>query len=291
MSIAPGPGLGLSLPHALSLLLLMIALPGSAQAGPWVKAPGDGYAKAYSAVYRTGEHQIATPTGVEFVEGTFIGSYTGIYAEAGVAPRLMLLGTLPGVFAINQDEEGERFTNGGLGDMELGLQYQLTRSVPIALRAVATLPLYSNTAIVTPGTPTVRPFLGEGQVDITGWISIGHSLYPRPIYAYVDVGYRHQSDVGPGPLNIDFKPAFVYMAQVGYAGESWLMTLGSQGQVPFSSSAGGNKTFLDVGASLFRRLSGSWWGGLEGSGDVISRFGASQAPRGQRLTLALSYGW
>ena len=105
-------------------LALFGALPGAALAGPWVKAPGAGYAKAYTSLYRTGEHQIASPTGLQYVEGVFVGSYTGIYAEVGVAPRLMATANVPFVFARNTDEGGERYTNRGVGDVEVARRSQ-----------------------------------------------------------------------------------------------------------------------------------------------------------------------
>ena len=275
----------------LAALLLSTTITSRAEAGPWTKAPGEGYAKVSTAVYTTSEHMISSPTGLQYIDGAYVGSYTGVYTELGILPNLMGLVSLPFVYGMNLGPGDETYTNAGVGDVDFGAQLALPTPFTSALKVVVKVPFYSNLAAGIEGSPDYHPYLGEGQVDVTAWLSVGHSFHPKPFYTYLDIGYRHRTEAGPGPLAIDFRDAFVYLVQGGYASDSWIVTATSQGQILFEKGAGGNKSFAAVGLAGYRALNGGFWLGLEAESELLSTLGPNAAPLGKRGVLALAKSW
>lgn len=88
--------------------------------------------------------------------GIFTKYETNVYYEFGLEDNIMFLSNFFFYGLSYRDSIGV-ITNGGFGDQEVGLQFQLTRDAPsAALQFLVSFPLYSN-----PGDPP----LGNSQVD------------------------------------------------------------------------------------------------------------------------------
>ena len=139
---------------------------------------------------------------------------TALYAEVGVAERTHLQLFLPWSATRNRfDELGRSYANVGLGDALMAIQFTPipAESMAWALRTEGTLPLYDVSEVAPlAGQPPRVPALGDGQVDLTQWVSVGGSLWPLPVYGFVEGGWRYRSswyygtgsgqDYGSGPV-------------------------------------------------------------------------------------------
>lgn len=89
--------------------------------------------------------------------GVFTKYETNLYYEYGLEDGIMFLANMFYYGLSYRDSIGV-ITNGGFGDQEVGLQFQLSRDIPsAALQFLVSFPFYTN-----PGDPP----LGNGQVDL-----------------------------------------------------------------------------------------------------------------------------
>jgi len=89
--------------------------------------------------------------------GVFTKYETNLYYEYGLEDNIMFLANMFYYGLSYRDSIGV-ITNGGFGDQEVGLQFQLLKDIPTAaLQFLVSFPFYTN-----PGDPP----LGNGQVDL-----------------------------------------------------------------------------------------------------------------------------
>lgn len=197
--------------HRLLALVVTCTAPwllfaGAAHAGAWTKPAGSGYLKLGSATF-VSDH------GYDF-RGQRVDSDTFLlhaetlygYAEVGLTDDVTLLGYVPYILATNQHASGVNFHALGVGDGLVGAQIHLlqTLGVVVSGRVELKAPLYQGAPSIqgrqsakVPGFPrsaTLFPALGDGQVDLTTFVSAGSGLPSFGGYVdgfvTVDVGYR-----------------------------------------------------------------------------------------------------
>lgn len=203
--------------HALVLLSVMAlawAAPRAASAGPWVKAPGEVYAKVSGGAFRS--DAVFDVNGQE-VDAPFVYSNNAVYtyAEVGLIPRAALAISLPFLMSTNTVQERTRYNRSGFGDLDLQLQGQLYKgacavSGDMGLR----LPLYDGIVAADGASPGVDssntaarflPLLGDGSVDLNPGVSVGCSLHPVPAWLTLETalnvrtkGFGHGARVALG---------------------------------------------------------------------------------------------
>jgi hypothetical protein len=230
-------------------LIALIALMGSASAafaGPWTKQSGEFYVKLGESVYSADAFRNADG---ETIEGTeYLSATTFVYAEYGVLDGLHIQTYVPLLYARNRVFD-ESFTDFGLGDASIAVQVSpLKLPLPTSLRLDAKVPLYGE----PPFGPDAAyiPARGDGQVDLTAWLSAGAGT--ASYYFFADVGYQHRTSwTLSHELPGSFSDGFVYHAQVGY----WLfgravLAINSGGVLPFEQDEI-SKGYVTVGPSLF----------------------------------------
>lgn len=176
-------------------LLGLAAASPAAQAGPWLRGPGELYAKLGDSRFRA--DRFVAPDGRPQPGATHTSHTAYFYAEIGLVEHLQAVVLLPAVAARNDFGEA-RTTQRGLGDAQVGLALgeELGGRLPVALLLSAKLPLYDNADLLAYGPSGSRfPALGDGQVDLTALVSAGSSLRlgPLPGWAALEAGYRHRS--------------------------------------------------------------------------------------------------
>jgi hypothetical protein len=89
--------------------------------------------------------------------GVFTKYETNLYYEYGLEDNIMFLANMF-YYGLSYRDSIGLITNGGFGDQEVGLQFQLLKDIPTAaLQFLVSFPFYTN-----PGDPP----LGNGQVDL-----------------------------------------------------------------------------------------------------------------------------
>ena len=238
-------------------LIALAATPSDVLAGPWTKKRGEYYVKV-SELYFSSNTFVA-PNG-ERVAGTdYLALTTALYAELGLTKRVHLQGFLPWAFTRNAfEEQGTRYATVGLGDALLAIQATpFDLPLPWALRLEAKLPLYDVQG--TGGGDALNfPALGDGQIDLTTWLSLGGSLWPTPVYFLGEVGYRRRTGVFYGEgIDLDFKDGVAFRAQAGYVhGERFLIAGNLNGiYTPVDDTF--TQSFVTAGPALGLRLGAS----------------------------------
>lgn len=178
----------------LGAFLLMAS---SAEAGPWVKKPGEVYTKVGVASFEAEE---------SFNQGVSTGlSYTGLtynlYAEAGIVENLQAVVDLPFVVATNASPQGVNYTQRTLGDARFELNYAILPDFPLTFGVETKIPLYSTIAerndadIQAWSRSKIKfPDPGDGNIDITPKLLTGYSFYPVPAWITAELGYRFRLD-------------------------------------------------------------------------------------------------
>ncbi len=233
-----------------SLAALVVAIPSVASAGPWTKAPGEVYVKASELLFRSDTYVAASG---ERVSGTdYLALTSSLYAEVGLTERLHFQAFFPWAFTRNEFTEIDtRYANVGLGDAIVGLQTTpIKRKIPYALRLEAKLPLYDVAAIDGPEAE-MFPALGDGQVDLTGWLSVGGSLYPKPIYFLGEIGWRHRTEIfwGEGS-GMEFGDGLTFNAQVGYTFRERVLVAGNVNGIYSFANDAITQSFVTLGPTV-----------------------------------------
>jgi len=191
-----------------ALILVVAALFASAsRAGPWNKAPGDGYAKLGSATFTSkvgcDDDGVCTPSD----PFTLTAETLFAYVELGISERLTFTALVPFVFATNQSSFGVNFHTIGLADLTLGAQLGLLQGGPfvVASRFELKLPMYQGGPSIAgrqsrivdgyPRSTRYFPALGDGQVDLTAFLSFGLSIPEIDAFIAFEPGYRHRTSV------------------------------------------------------------------------------------------------
>ena len=183
------------------VVLLGIALtPLTADAGPWVKAPGETYIKTSGSYFASDE--------VYDVDGNktdpsyqYSHKALGIYGELGILPRTALTFNTSFLAAQNKLNDRLRYKRSGPSDLDVGLQFEVLSSGCAASGSFTVrVPLYEegvNTdttsgPLTTGSTAENRylPALGDGSVDLMPRAHVGCSLHPFPGWFTVMSGPR-----------------------------------------------------------------------------------------------------
>lgn len=239
------------LPISLFTAFFLLAIP-QAQAGPWTKSAGEFYAKIGEGFYTADAYRSATG---ELIDGTeYLSATTFIYAEYGLLDGLHLQTYIPFMTARNQFA-GQSYSDTGFGDATLALQVSPFKnlSFPTSFRLEAKIPLYSGNR--APDVPAGTPGRGDAQYDFNIWASAGGSLYPIPLYFYVDVGFQYRSDITladvfPGP----FSNGVLFAAQIGYTFFDRATVALNSGGILTLEEDYISKSYITVGPSIFFTL-------------------------------------
>ena len=203
------------------MIVLIAAL--AAQAGPWTRSEGSFYAKAAADWYDTGSY--VSPTAGEVADTQYFGHRYGVYGEIGLPTGhpVQLAASLPVVVGRVRFTRRDAFedlngtaTSTRLGDLTLTPQVALHRELPIAAALEMKLPLYDNGGVCE-GNPWQEycPWAGDGQVDLTGWVSAGASLGGKG-WTEAAVGYRHRTEWYPaGFLPLSYTDLVTSNATIG----------------------------------------------------------------------------
>ncbi len=236
--------------HLLALVLTLMAA-ATAQAGPWTQNQGRFYLKVDQGFFVADSYVDASG---QVIKGTeYLGATTSLYAEVGIWKGLHLVTYLPYTFARNTFDDGGRFLNAGVGDAQLGVQYSppIRTAAKTALKVEFKIPLYKVAGIEGP-LATQFPAFGDGQLDVTFWLSAGYSLPRKPLYFLAEAGYRHRTEVTVGGGDARrFGDGFVWLTQVGYTIKKRVgISLTFAGIVPFREDAW-TKGYLTLGPALY----------------------------------------
>lgn len=247
------------------LFLICVCIPMQASAGPWSRDTGRFYAKVNQAFIFSSDTIDPAKPGIPF-----FGSTTSLYGEVGLLYGLTLQGSLPFTVATHtsRTNPNEFYQLGGFGDAELGLQWtppplQKLLKFPVAVRVNLKLPLYDTqmlNRVKDLSVSTSFPFLGEGQIDLTFWLSIGGSIPNTPLYMFGEIGYKLRTGayIGDGfsSSNTRFLDTFMFQYQAGYKFfNRVLVMLNVRGAFPLGSElAPLTKGFVGVGLGLYITL-------------------------------------
>lgn len=184
-----------------ALTLALILKAPSAMAGAWAQKKGHYYAKLtfiyYDATFRYDSDGF-------LVAAPYSDIATYFYLEYGLFNRTTVITSFPLMKrsrVTNPTFEGK--TNGFMaGDFELYVKQQLTSGPIIISGLVGTkIPfLYKNQDL---------PPLGTGVQDYDMKLLLGTSLYPIPVYATLDLGYRYRSKQYEDEFNFSFEVGYL----------------------------------------------------------------------------------
>lgn len=232
-----------------SFLFLILLTSTTAYAGPWTKNTGEAYVKAGQSIYRATEFRTGNGLLIEGVD--YFSTTSFIYAEVGILKGLHLQTYLPLMYSrtILGPMKNSDF---GPADAQFSIQASpLDLPIPTAIRLEAKLPLYGP-----PDSP-MTPARGDQQVDLALWLSAGGSLYPNPLYFYIDVGYLHRTPwTFDDTIAPDVSDGIVGIAQVGYTFFDRVTTaITSSAVLPFRSDFV-SQSYITLGPSIFIPLGG-----------------------------------
>lgn len=200
---------------SLALMLLMPASP--AYAGAWTQPDRGFYAKLSLGHARADQQYKETGETFQLlsddVAGTFASTAAFGYAEYGLLPRLTLYGSAA-FQSLTLESDLQRARVSGLGDVWLGARASIIEA-PVVLSAYAATK--SPTGYTADPDPMV-PTLGNGVREHELGLSVGASLWPRPFYASMSVGYRLRGDrQAAGGERVTMYDEIPIMAEVGWA--------------------------------------------------------------------------
>lgn len=276
------PALALALAAALAVALS----PSEARAGPWTRSLGHAYVKLGSNLFIADEF---VDIDNQVSSASFFGATTSVYAELGIWERLHLQLALPHVVFTNTFPAGRSFLTAGGGDARVGLQWTSPLDLlPHALRLEAKIPLYdaAGPLELSRALREQFPLRGDGQLDLSLWLSLGGSLPGLPVYVFGELGHQLRTElfVGEG-LPRSFLDTFLYTFEVGVTVcERVVVAVFSQGFLPYGDDEV-TRGFVDLSAKLYAPV---WRGlALEASAGFIPW--ATNASRGLSLGFGVSY--
>ena len=237
------------------MMTALVAAP--ALAGPWVKEPGEVYAKVSGGVF---DSQDIFDVNGQQVSPPFVYSNTGVYtyAEIGLAPRFALALSLPFLMSTNTVQERTRYNRSGFGDLDLVAQGQLYRGACVVSGDMGLrVPLYSGVVPADGEAPGVSgsgpsrflPLLGDGSVDINPGVSVGCSLFPLPGWVTLETALNLRTrGFGSGARAALGVGAFVWPERVALMGRAEVLKrFSAQNERP-------TKEYLNVGGGVLVRV-------------------------------------
>ena len=164
--------------------LLALCWAGEVGAGAWSQPRGGYYAKLSGIHYSTSEvfNDMGRRAAMGMDDNQFRARQVLAYGEYGLRERLTLTGQVGAGRLVSEDRFVERIT-WGLGDVHLGAKYQLTEG-PLVLSPQV------EVAFPSGYDPEYDPALGTGHSELGTRLLAGLSLYPLPLYAGAEAGYK-----------------------------------------------------------------------------------------------------
>ena len=197
----------------LLLTTVFLATASTSHAGPWSRSGGELYVKAGEGFFLADTYVDSSGTVREGTE--YLGASTFAYFEVGLAPKLQIQGYLPFTVAQNTFADGVRYRQSGGGDALIGVQWSPPIPLTSAIRLDFKIPMYDVGGLEGP-LASRFPAFGDGQLDITGWLSIGGSIPKTPVWVFAEAGHRFRTEgyIGEGD-DREFLDSFVFGGQVG----------------------------------------------------------------------------
>ena len=193
----------------LGALLLVAALPRSALAQGWTLPHGKNWVRVGLMAQFTDERY--------FIDGRRIPYFFDGHNETvgfffdwrhGITDRLEIDLQVP-YFGISFDDLAAQRSSGGIGDLRLGLRYNIVMN-PLVVTVGGTVKFptgeFDNDAEVIP--------VGEGQWDYEFQLELARSLWPRPGWISGQIGYRLRTQ-NP-ETGIDHGNEIFWSAEAGY---------------------------------------------------------------------------
>lgn len=208
------------------LLLLVVASQFTATAalpGGWTQPQGVAFLKADSRMLRGDDFHELNGNGVQIPTLT---DYTAsLYGEYGLRDNVTFLGYVPFKrITLNRQvgrPSGFVYFDGdsetGLGDAQIGLRYRLLqRGASVAsLEVQLGLPLGNETQ----GNGLLT---GDGEINQSVHVQLGHLFYPRRGYAGISLGFNNRVD--------GYSDEWHYAAEIGWSvGARWQLMLQVRG--------------------------------------------------------------
>ena len=252
---------GFSLPRVagagLWVVALLLVLPAALWAGAWSQAPGSYYAKVSGLFYRSedvfNDMGKRAPMGMD--GEAFRAAQSFLYLEYGLRERLTLVGTTNAGRLVGEDQFIES-TTWGIGDVELGLKYQLTQKpLIVSPQLVFKIPTGYNADFA--------PAMGTGKFDAEARLLLSRSLYPLPVYFSAEMGYRLRggaySDQVPNLIEAGVTPHRRFFAKAFLSGTNTRSKIASEdvGVVGLAQVSEGD--FVKFGGQLAIGVTGPLW--------------------------------
>lgn len=197
---------------ALAMGLLALCWAGEGWAGAWSQPRGGYYAKLSGIHYSTAEvfNDMGRRAPMGMDDNQFRARQVLAYFEYGLRTRLTLTGQVGAGRLVSEDRFVERIT-WGLGDVHLGAKYQLTEGRLVLAPQV-------EVAFPSGYDREYDPALGTGYSELGTRLLAGLSLYPLPLYAGAEAGYKLRG----GP----FSNQGSYFVELGATPRPWLFAKG-----------------------------------------------------------------
>jgi hypothetical protein len=171
-------------------------------AGAWTGPEGASYNKFGFNYFSSDQHfdrdSDVVDSGAKFTDFNFT-----YYGEYGLRDNLTVFTSVPVKKLESDPDTGPTATNSGIGDIDLGLRYNLYNEDwgLISIQGLVKLPAAYDADDDLP--------LGNGQRDVEVRLLYGKSLYPKPMYFGAEVGYRWRAE--------EPSDEYKYLLEFGYS--------------------------------------------------------------------------
>lgn len=266
-----------------------------AQAGAWTKAPGSGYTKLGSSTFVADHAFNAAGERLDSAPFRLYGQTLYSYTELGLFDGGMATLLLPYVITRNQHEAGVGFLQASLGDAQLGAQLRLLQwhEWVGAIRVETKIPLYaggpsvqgrqSRRNPVYPRNSQYFPAVGDGQIDVTSWLSLSASLPQVDGFVSAESGYRLRFD-GVSDSVVGWAQGGIFLLGRRLL---WMGSISAVLTLPPSKNDVIGKGYWTCGTSAMFFVTPAW--ALEFGFDYLT-WGVNTAG-GPLLQLGVSYGF
>lgn len=249
--------------------------------GGWPQPKGGGFFKL-NQTYLTADEYF-TASGAHAPTARFSVYSTSLYGEYGITSRLT--GLLYAPFFVGTTVK-ETLLNGflipddalsGIGDIEIGLKYNLINKGPIILSASILLdfPLGENAGGKLEVLQT-----GDGEFNQQFQLDASHSFYPAPFYTTLSAGFNNRTVatfdyIFSSSQKVRFSDEFYWGGEIGWTpGKHWVVALkwlhlnslqnGDMGANTGSSSLFSNNVeYFSITPEIGYRFDENW--GISGS--------------------------
>ena len=171
--------------------LLLLLLPQLAQAGPWMRDTGAGYAEFSLGYFQSdGYFRASEETSLNY------SSYSlKIYTEVGLPGPFQAIVELPFVMAANSNDSDVAFRNDDFGDSKMSLEWAPWNDITLVFGLDLVVPLYTPVAEQQlvgefSASQNFFPELGDGNYDLTARVNYGISFSVIPGWVSGSAGYR-----------------------------------------------------------------------------------------------------